>query len=142
MDLNLGTGDVPALRADLDAVVGWSGARVAAPTSGPAERDGVRLATWRLLLDSGRLQEGEPHLAATARPTQAWVSAATAEDLGLADDSIVTVTGPLGSVSLPVRVTDMVDGAIWLPGNSPGCSVVSDLGCGYGSTVTVGGGNR
>ena len=57
------------------------------------------LASWRQLLDSGVMQDGEPHLAATARPTVAMVSAKTAAGLG----DTVTVTGPAGSLTLPVR---------------------------------------
>ncbi len=38
------------------------------------------LATWRQLLDSGRMQDGEPSLAGTARPVVARMSAATAAE--------------------------------------------------------------
>ena len=43
------------------------------------------LATWHLLLDEGALQDGEPHLAGTARPSVARLSAATAAAVGVAD---------------------------------------------------------
>ena len=35
-----------------------------------------------MLLDAGRLQDGEPHLAGTARPPVARLSAATAAEIG------------------------------------------------------------
>jgi NADH-quinone oxidoreductase subunit G len=95
--------------------------------------EGTVLATWRQLLDSGVMQEGEPHLAATARPSVALVSSATAEGLG----DTVTVTGPTGSVTLPLVVGEVLDGVVWLPLNSPGCHVHADLGAVAGSVVQL-----
>ena len=51
-------------------------ARPAAPGIGEAV-----LSTWRMLLDAGRLQDGEPHLAGTARPPVVRLSAATAAEI-------------------------------------------------------------
>ena len=93
----------------------------------------MRLATWRQLIDSGLLQEGEPHLAATARPTVALVSAATAAGLG----DTVTVSGPGGSLTLPVQTADVIDGVVWLPMNSPGCHIHADLGAVPGTPVQL-----
>ena len=42
------------------------------------------LATWHLLLDAGRLQDGEPHLAGTAKKATAVLSASTAAEVGVA----------------------------------------------------------
>jgi NADH-quinone oxidoreductase subunit G len=42
-----------------------------------------------------------------------------------------------GSVTVPLDVTDMADGTVWLPANSPGSAVRSDLGAGHGSRVTL-----
>ena len=75
------------------------------------------LASWRLLLDRGRLQDGEPNLAATAHAAVVRCSAATATEAGAADGEPLTVTGPTGSVTLPLVVTDMPDGIVWLPLN-------------------------
>ena len=97
----------------------------------PAE--GVVLASWRQLLDSGLMQDAEPHLAATARPTVAVVSARTAQALG----DLVTVTGPAGSVTVPVQAGDVLDDVVWLPMNSPGCHIHSELGAVPGSTVRL-----
>ena len=70
------------------------------------------------------MQDGEPHLAATARPTTAVLSARTAAAIG----DTVTVSGPVGSVTLPVQVGDILDDVVWLPMNSPGCHIHADLG--------------
>ena len=123
-----------AIRAELGALGPWSGSRSAEPTvAASAVAEGTVLASWRQLLDSGVLQEGEPHLAATARPTVALASSSTAAALG----ETVTVTGPAGSVTLPLVAGDVVDGVVWLPMNSPGCHIHSDLGAVPGSAVRI-----
>jgi NADH-quinone oxidoreductase subunit G len=83
------------------------------------------------------MQEGEPHLAATARPTVAVVSAKTAAALG----ESVTITGPSGSVTLPVSVGDILENVVWVPMNSPGCHIHADLGAvpGASGQLTAGG---
>lgn len=127
-------GDVRTLRAELGALGPWSGARFETPQMQSAPPStGTVLASWRLLLDSGVMQEDEPHLAATARPTVAMVSAATAASLG---DS-VTVSGPAGSVALPVQVADVLDDVVWVPMNSPGCHIHSELGATPGASVRL-----
>ncbi len=123
-----------AIRAELGALGPWSGARTAEPSAavGPVA-PGTVLASWRQLLDSGVLQEGEPHLAATARPTVAVASSTTASALG----DMVTVSGPAGSVTVPLVPGDVMEGVVWLPMNSPGCHIHSDLGAVPGSAVRI-----
>jgi NADH-quinone oxidoreductase subunit G len=128
-----------------EALGPWTGAR--ATSSGAANGGGtaygagdgdVVLATWPLLLDRGRLQDGEPFLAGTARASVARVGAALAARLAVVDGDEVTVSSGSGSVSVPVLVTDgMVDGVVWLPTNSLGCAVRSTLGVDAGARVTV-----
>ncbi len=127
--------DVRSLRAELASLGAWTGARAAVPTTPAASvaGDGVVLATWRQLIDDGLMQEGEPHLAATARPTVARMSAATAAGLG----ETVTVTGPHGSVTVPVQIDEVLDGVVWLPMRSPGCHVNADLGAAAGDVVQL-----
>ena len=96
------------------------------------------LATWRQLLDSGRMQDGEPYLAATARPSVARLSTATAQRCGVAGGGGLAVTTPAGSITLPLVVTDMPDHVVWLPETGPGCDVGRDLGVAPGATVSLG----
>jgi NADH-quinone oxidoreductase subunit G len=103
----------------------------------PATDVDLRLATWHQLIDAGRMQDGEPYLAGTARPVVARVSPATAAEAGLADGDKVTVATEVGSVTVPLAVTGMADGVVWLPANSPGSAVRRDLGAGHGSRVTL-----
>ncbi|MBB5954780.1 NADH-quinone oxidoreductase subunit G [Saccharothrix tamanrassetensis] len=95
------------------------------------------LATWRRLLDNGSLQDEEPHLAGTARPVVAKVSAATADHLGVRPGDLITVSTDRGEVSLPVEAADLPDGVVWLPGNSGAVTVRRNLVAGHGSVVAV-----
>jgi NADH-quinone oxidoreductase subunit G len=53
---------------------------------------------------------------------------------------LITVTGPKGSITLPVHVCEVEDDSVWLPMNSPDSHIYEQLGCGYGEVVTVQGG--
>ncbi len=57
----------------------------------PAAGEAV-LTGWRMLLDDGRLQDGEPHLAGTAHNPVVRLSADTAAEIGAADGDAVTVS--------------------------------------------------
>jgi NADH-quinone oxidoreductase subunit G len=96
----------------------------------------VRLATWKQMIDNGSMQDGDKHLAATARPAVARVSAAVFDALG----PTVTVTGDRGSMTLPAEIAeDIVDGVVWVPANSTGRGVLADLAS-PGTPVSVKGG--
>jgi len=121
----------------------------------------VRLASWHQLLDSGRMQDGEPSLAGTARPVVARMSLATAAQAGLADGDKVTVATEQGSVTVPVEVVPMAGQVVWLPaaGLTPepraddadlagdpypggprlraGSTIRAELGAGHGAMVTL-----
>jgi NADH-quinone oxidoreductase subunit G len=64
------------------------------------------------------------------------VNQATFDGLSVEEGDLVTLTGPLGSINLPVRVADLVDGAVWAPASAPGFPVRQLVGP-AGSTVTV-----
>ena len=99
--------------------------------------EGLLLASWKQLLDRGTMQDGDKHLAATARPAVAKVSAAVFAAVG----STVTLTGDRGSVTLQAEVVrDMVDGVIWVPANSSGNGLLTDLAS-PGTRVTITGGD-
>ena len=54
----------------------------------------------------------------------------------------VVLTGDRGSVTVPVEVADdMVDGVVWLPGNSIGRGVLADLAS-PGSAISVKGAGK
>ena len=142
LGVRLGLPTVEAARAELAELGRWDGARAEAPdlpasvTTNPGSGEAV-LATWRMLLDAGRLQDGEPHLAGTARRPVARVSAATAAEVGVADGAGLVVSSGRGSVTLPLEITEMPDRVVWVPQNSPGSRVSLDLGARAGDVVTV-----
>ena len=142
MGVPLGLPDVAAARAEIDEIGLWDGDRAAfepvdapAPVR-PAAGEAV-LATWSQLLDAGRLQDGEPFLAGTARSAVARVSAATAASVGVADGAAVTVSTGRGAVTVPVLVTAMPDGVVWLPTNAAGVPVRHQLAGAPGSVVQL-----
>lgn len=109
-------------------------ARTGRPDPEPGQ---ALLATWRQLLDLGRGQDGEPDLAATARPPVARMSAATAEEIQVTDGAPVRVSTPHGAITLPVRITAMPDRTVWVPRNSPGSAVNETLHAATGSVVSI-----
>jgi NADH-quinone oxidoreductase subunit G len=142
MDVHLGLPDAAAARRELASLDGWQGTREPvpsrpaqqAPAAGPGQ---AVLATWHQLLDTGRMSDGEPFLAGTARPVVARMSAATAAEAGTADGGRVTVITDSGEVTAAVRVADMPDRVVWLPAHSRECEVRRQLGAGHGTLVTL-----
>ena len=65
------------------------------------------------------------------------MSAATAAGIGAADDSPVEVSTTCAAIVLPLQITEMVDGVVWVPMNSPGASVTADLRAQAGDVVTI-----
>jgi NADH-quinone oxidoreductase subunit G len=166
MDVHLGLPDAAAARAELAALGAWHGTRPNPPLVGgrgglggtvsPQDQGGyggdrppgtALLASWHQLLDSGRMQDGEPSLAGTARAAVARMSAATAAEAGVADGDKVTVATGRGSVTVPAEIVPMADHVVWLPaaglpGPAPGApgggaTLRAGLGAGHGALVTL-----
>ncbi len=138
----LGTRTLREVRAEMEQLGPWSGARTAAPTAEPGEVPSVEpgtlvLATWRHLLDRGSLQDGEPFLAGTAARPVARVSAATAASVGVADGDELSVSVGESTVTAPVLVCEMADHVVWLPTNSEGSDLRSALEGAPGALVSV-----
>ncbi len=138
------TGPVPASTTPASAAAVGSPAEPAEPAAAAAIIGGVEfvLAAHRSLLDGSRSEDGEPHLAGTRRPEAVRLSAAAADRLGIAEGATVTVTGPAGSLTLPLAVSDMPDTVVHLPARVAGTRVTVALGAPVAGRVTVtGGGN-
>ncbi|MEV2275843.1 NADH-quinone oxidoreductase subunit G [Nocardiopsis sp. NPDC049922] len=142
MDVHLGLPDAATAYRELLELGLWSGERADGPSvrpepvpdTGPGQ---AVLSTWRQLLGTGRMEDGEPFLAGTARAPRAYLSKATADEVGVPDGGALRVTGTRGSVTVPVVVTDIADRVVWLPANAHGCDVPRDLGGGAGETVIL-----
>ena len=147
MGVDLQVDDLVVLHEQLADLGLWRGQRPSvafgpAPqigTEAPASADGVEacLTTHKPMLDAGRLQDGEPFLAATALRPIARVGTDLAQRLSLAAGQEVTVATATGSITLPAVVGGVSDGTVWLPECSAGSTVHQTLGAGHGSQVTV-----
>ncbi len=152
MDVHLGLPDIASVRREI-TVLTQSPALSPSPTpaAGPQAPAGqvsqlglahpgpgtALLATWHNLLDAGRLQDGEPNLAGTARTAVALLSASTAAEAGTGDGGKITVATGHGEITVPVEIADMPDRVVWLPANSAGSAVRRELRAGHGSVVSV-----
>ncbi|MGW2411426.1 NADH-quinone oxidoreductase subunit G [Streptomyces tubercidicus] len=142
LDVHLALPDIRAVRRELDRLGGWDGPYAGEPVETgralprPDSGEAV-LAGHRLLLDQGRLQEGDKALAGTRHAAVARLSEITAQETGVKDGDLLAVTGPAGSVRLPLRVTPMPDRVVWLPLNSTGGGIAADTGARPGDLVTI-----
>jgi NADH-quinone oxidoreductase subunit G len=141
--IDLNTANAIAAGEEMARLGLWGGQRpgAAAVAAAPAAKPGAGqavLASWRLLLDAGRLQDGEPYLAGTGRPPVARLSSTTAGEIGAGDGDLVTVSTERGQITLPLAITDMTDGTVWVPMNSPGSAVHRQLGVSSGAVVSIG----
>ncbi|MEU5842657.1 NADH-quinone oxidoreductase subunit G [Rhodococcus sp. NPDC047139] len=145
MEFDVALDDPEILRRELTDLGTWTGATPAMPGTAPQTRrrpvlGEAVLATWRMLIDAGRLQDDEPHLAGTARAPVARLSAATAAEIGAAEHDSLTVSTERGSITLPLVFDDLPDRVVWLPTASPGSMVHIDLGVTAGDVVRIRGG--
>jgi NADH-quinone oxidoreductase subunit G len=140
--VDLDVASVPAIRAERATLPETAAPRavlVGHPVGErpqPAAGEAI-LATWRHLLDLGSLQDGEEHLAGTARPSVARLSAATAAGLGVAEGEPVVVSNDRGTITLPLAITEMPDRVVWLPTNSVGSQVRRTLAADAGAVVRI-----
>ncbi|MGW7485881.1 NADH-quinone oxidoreductase subunit G [Streptomyces sp. NPDC054786] len=142
LDVHLALPDIRSVRRELDRLGGWDGPYAGEPveTGRPLPRPDsgeAVLAGHRLLLDQGLLQEGDEALAGTRHAALARLSQTTAEETGVKDGDLLAVTGPAGSVQLPLKVTPMPDRVVWLPLNSTGGGVAADTGAQPGDLVKI-----
>ncbi len=141
--VDLGLPDAAAAGEELARLGWWGGPRPEAPdvSAGIAaepQKGEALLTSWRMLLDSGRLQDGEPYLAGTARAPVVRLSPATAAEISAAEGDSVTVGTNRGEITLPLEITDMDDRVVWLPLKSPGSAVNRQLGVTAGAVVSIG----
>ncbi|MGV8870926.1 MAG: NADH-quinone oxidoreductase subunit G [Rhodococcus sp. (in: high G+C Gram-positive bacteria)] len=143
MGVELSLPDAAAARGELARLGTWNGPRAAVARVAPRVEMPVLapghaiLATWRMLIDSGRMQDGEENLAKTGREPVIRLSAATASSIGAERGDRVRVETDRGSISLPLMITDLPDNVVWVPMNSPGSAVYRSLGAVSGDVVRL-----
>lgn len=116
--------------------------RAAAPTVDcpelkPLPAGSARLATWHQLLDLGALQAHEEHLAGTRRPVEAVISPKRAKELRVVNGEPISVSNATGEITLPCRIGEIHDEAVWVPMNSVNSEVLVTLNARGGATVRV-----
>ena len=106
---------------------------------GPAPGEAV-LATWHQLIDLGSLLDGDEHPGRHRPPAGgAAVARRPRPALGVADGDAGARWPPTGARSrCRPQLTEMPDGVVWLPTNSPGSTVRRTLGVTSGAVVAVG----
>jgi len=139
---SLGVSDVQVARRELDRLGAWAGPRPPAPSAppeplpSPAAGEAL-LASWHWLLDRGRMQDGEPYLAGTAKRPRLHLSPATAVEIGAIAGEPVTVSTDRGAITLPLVLADLPPRVVWLPTNSPDSQVRVTLGVDAGAVVRI-----
>ncbi|MFD6199726.1 NADH-quinone oxidoreductase subunit G [Mycobacteriaceae bacterium NPDC060252] len=146
MDRPIGLNHPDEALAELADIGPWEGARenpgpIRATARPRPESGEALLASWRQLLDAGRLQDGEQFLAGTAHPAQVRLSKATAHEIGASEGELVTVRSMSesiqGDITLPLRITEMPDRVVWVPMRSAGSEVHQQLGPALGQVVRI-----
>lgn len=146
MDRPIGLNHANQALAELADIGPWEGARetpgaVRVAGRPQPEAGEAVLASWRLLLDIGRLQDGEPYLAGTAHEAQVLLSEATANEIGAVEGESVTVRSLSesirGAITLPLRITEMPDRVVWVPMRSTGSELHQQLGPALGQVVRI-----
>jgi len=137
--INLPT--VAATAREIAALGNWDGNKIAFEKTSEAKpiiaEGKLHLTSWRLLLDLGTLQDGEANLAGTARKASARISKSRAEKLGVNEGGLVSISSDLGSLKLPVEISEMADDQIWVPRNSIDSQVIANLGFVSGQVTVV-----
>jgi len=136
MGISLNLGTVTAAAKEIASLGKWDGAR-ATLNSVSAQPQPALNADQALLLDLGTLQEGEEHLAGTARRTVAVISPKRAQSMGVVDGDQLKISTAQGSVTLSALVENIHDDAVWAPRNSRGSQLLVNLGVAHGAVVTV-----
>ncbi len=129
MGVDLGFKTVEQARTEMSELGAWDGDRAPMPPFDPAVSgadvaparapdNAARVSTWKMLIDDGRMLDGEDALKATGRTPVALVSPGTLSALGLTPGEHLTLLGDTGATTLPVGVADLSDGVVWAPTSS------------------------
>ena len=140
-DDDLGVTALSDLYAEVNALMEWDGEpqefAAVAPAAAPAPEPGrVLVASHKPMIDAGRLQDGAPWLAGSARRPVLLASAATLARAGIAPGADATLETERGSVTLPAAIGDLPDGVAWVPECSVGSVLHERLG-GVGTVATL-----
>ena len=140
-DLDLGITALSDLYEEVNPLMEWDGATPQfAPVSAQAPviagKGEVVLASHKPMIDAGRLQDGAPWLAGSARRPVLLASAATLAAAGIAPGADATLETERGTITLPAAIADLPDFVAWVPECSTGSVIHENLG-GAGTAATL-----
>ena len=140
-DLDLGITALADLYEEVNPLMEWDGAPqeftpVSAQAPASAGKGEVVVASHKPMIDAGRLQDGAPWLAGSARRPVLLASAATLAAAGIAPGADATLETERGSVTLPAAIADLPDSIAWVPECSTGSVIHENLG-GAGTVATL-----
>lgn len=140
-DLDLGITALADLYEEVNPLMEWDGAPqefAPVPAQAPASagKGEVVLASHKPMIDAGRLQDGAPWLAGSARRPVLLASAATLAAAGIAPGADATLETERGTITLPAAIADLPDSVAWVPECSTGSVIHENLG-GAGTVATL-----
>ena len=140
-DADLGITTLSDLYAEVNPLMEWDGdpqdftpASAQAPAA--AGQGEVVLASHKPMIDAGRLQDGAPWLAGSARRPVLLASAATLAAAGITPGADATLETERGTITLPAAIADLPDSVAWVPECSTGSVIHENLG-GVGTVATL-----
>ena len=140
-DGDLGITALADLYAEVNPLMEWDGTPQAfTPASAHAPvaagKGEVLLASHKPMIDAGRLQDGAPWLAGSARRPVLLASAATLAAAGITPGADATLETERGTLTLPAAIADLPDSVAWVPECSTGSVIHDNLG-GVGTVATL-----
>ena len=140
-DADLGITALADLYEEVNPLMEWDGAPqaftpAAADAPVAAGQGQVLVASHKPMIDAGRLQDGAPWLAGSARRPVLLASAATLAAAGIAPGADATLETERGTITLPAAVADLPDSVAWVPECSTGSVIHDNLG-GAGTVATL-----
>lgn len=140
LGVDLGVDSLDRIYAEVNPLMAWHGVRPSLDSSyrpaaavSPAD---LTLASHKVMVDLGRMIDGAVDLRQSARQVVAVMSASAMRALGVCEDDQIEVSGPRGSMRVPVEAGSVPDQVLWLPECSVGNGVNQDLAP-AGEAVTV-----
>ena len=140
-DADLGITTLSDLYAEVNPLMEWDGdpqdfTPASAQTPAVAGKGQVILASHKPMIDAGRLQDGAPWLAGSARRPVLLASAATLAAAGITPGADATLETERGTITLPAAIADLPDSVAWVPECSTGSVIHENLG-GVGTVATL-----
>ena len=140
-DADLGITILSDLYAEVNPLMEWDGdpqdfTPASAQTPAATGKGQVVVASHKPMIDAGRLQDGAPWLAGSARRPVLLASAATLAAAGITPGADATLETERGTITLPAAIADLPDSIAWVPECSTGSVIHENLG-GVGTVATL-----